>query len=462
MGLEHESERQTLEAKRERRGAPEGRAADFPTELRYTKMATIKRTLREFSADELNDRAASLTYYGVLALFPGLIALLSIVGLVGSSVTDELLSNIRSISPGPARDILESTVQNVAGSRGQAGVAFVIGLLLALNSASGYVAAFTRASNAIYEVEEGRPVWKLKPQQIGIVLVGVLALVLVTSAVVVTGPVAEEVGKVVGVDGGTTVVIWDIAKIPVVLGVVSLLFAFLYKAAPNVKQPGFPFFSPGGVVALAIWLLASALFALYLGTFASYSKTYGSLGGVVAFLVWFWITNLAILFGAEFNAELQRSQQIEAGEPMRLDEPFLEPRDVSKLEKKAKKDQGEGEADGRPEGGTPDGEPDRDRGPEDAAGAGEDEGGREDAGDRGTTDAPGADVAGAPSRGGPTGYRRATPTPAEGGARPATSPDSVARGAVGTQPASPERRAGGVLAPVAAAGAALLWWRRRR
>ena len=448
MGLEHESERQTLEAKRERRGAPEGRAADFPTQLRYTKMATIKRTFREFSADELNDRAASLTYYGVLALFPGLIALLSIVGLVGDSVTDELLSNIRTISPGPARDILESTVENVAGSRGQAGVAFAIGVLLALNSASGYIAAFTRASNAIYEVEEGRPVWKLKPQQIGIVLVMVLALVLVTSAVVVTGPVAEEVGKVFGVDGGTTVAIWDIAKIPVILAVVSVMFAFLYKAAPNVKQPGFPFFSPGGVVALVIWLLASALFALYLGTFASYSKTYGSLGGVIAFLVWFWITNLAILFGAEFNAELQRSQQIEAGEPMRLDEPFLEPRDVSKLEKKARKDQGEGEADGRPEGGTPDGEPDEARGPEypaDAAG----------------TDDPSGDAPTPPPRSsGATGRRKTAGGPA--GAAAGGPPDSVARGVVGTPPAAPERRARGLLAPLTAVGAAVVWWRRRR
>jgi membrane protein len=207
---------------------------------------------------------------------------------------------------------------------------------VALNSASSYISAFTRASNSIYDVEEGRPVWKLKPQQIGIVLVLLLLLVAITVAVVVSGPVAKGVGTVLGV-GDSAVKVWDIAKIPVILIVVSFMFAFLYKAAPNVKQPGFKFVSPGGMVALVIWIIASLLFTLYVAEFASYNKTYGSLGGVIVFLVWLWITNIAILFGAEFNSELQRSQQIEAGEPAPLDEPFLEPRDTSKLDKKAKK-----------------------------------------------------------------------------------------------------------------------------
>jgi membrane protein len=337
MPIEHQDERQTLEAKREPRGAPEGRGPGSPGELGGTsKKETLKRTFKEFSADNLTDWAAALTYYGVLALFPMLIALVSIVGLVGESATDPLLENIGTVAPGPAKDILTSAIENLASNKGAAGIAFVVGLVLALNSASSYISAFTRASNSIYEVEEGRPVWKLKPQQIAITLVLLLLLVAIAVAVTVSGPLAKEAGKLVGASD-SAVKVWDIAKIPLILLAVSFMFAFLYWAAPNVKQPGFKFVSPGGVVALVIWIVASLLFALYVAKFASYNKTYGSLGGVVVFLVWLWITNVAILFGAEFNSELQRSQQREAGEKAPLDEPFLEPRDTSKLEKKEAK-----------------------------------------------------------------------------------------------------------------------------
>jgi membrane protein len=334
VALDYQDDRETVQAKREDRGAPDGRAPDSPTEV--SKVGTLKRTFKEFSADNITDWAASLTYYAVLAIFPAIIALVSIVGLLGSSTTQTLLDNIGTVAPGPAKDILTSAVKNLSSSKGAAGLAFIVGLALALNSASSYISAFTRASNAIYDVEEGRPIWKLKPQQIGITLVLLLLLVLVTVVVAVSGPLAKEVGKVVGV-GDSAVKIWDIAKIPLILLAVSFMFAFLYKTAPNVRQPGFKFWSPGGVVALVIWIVASLLFAFYVATFASYNKTYGAMGGVVVFLIWMWVTNLAILFGAEFNSELQRSQQLEAGEPAPLDEPFLEPRDTAKLDKKANK-----------------------------------------------------------------------------------------------------------------------------
>jgi membrane protein len=337
MALEHEDEKRTVAAKRDERGAADGRATDRPGDLSGTsKKETLKRTFKEFSADKLTDWAAALTYYGVLALFPALIALVSIIGLVGDSATQPLLDNVGKVAPGPAKEILTSTIQNLANSKGAAGIAFVVGLVLALNSASSYIAAFSRASNSIYEVEEGRPTWKLKPQQIGVTLVLLLLLVVIAVAVTVSGPLAEEAGKLIGV-GSSAATIWDIAKIPVILLAVSFMFAFLYWAAPNVKQPGFKFVSPGGVVALVIWIIASLLFAFYVAKFGSYNKTYGSLGGVIVFLLWLWITNVAILFGAEFNAELQRSQQREAGHGAPLDEPFLEPRDASKLEKKAQK-----------------------------------------------------------------------------------------------------------------------------
>ncbi|MBA2342590.1 MAG: YihY/virulence factor BrkB family protein [Thermoleophilaceae bacterium] len=334
MALEHRDDRETVEAKREGRGAEEGRAPDSPRDVSF--MATVKRTFKEFSADNITDWAAALTYYAVLAIFPAIIALVSIIGLVGDSATQTLLDNVGKVAPGPAKDIVTSAIENLASSKGAAGIAFVVGLVLALNSASSYISAFTRASNSIYDVEEGRPIWKLKPQQIGITLVLLLLLVAITVAVAVSGPLAKEVGKVVGASD-SAVKIWDIAKIPIVLLVVAFMFAFLYKTAPNVKQPGFKFFSPGGMLALLVWIIASALFALYVAKFASYNKTYGAMGGVIVFLLWLWITNLAILFGAEFNSELQRSQQREAGEAAPLDEPFLEPRDTSKLDKKAEK-----------------------------------------------------------------------------------------------------------------------------
>ena len=326
------SERETIEAK-ERGGAPAERTPDSPTELSGTsKKETFKRTFKEFSANEGTDKAAALTYYGIQALFPALIALVSILGLIGTSATQPLIENLGTVAPGAAKDIISNTLNNLSKSQGAAGVAFIIGLLLALNSASSYISAFSRASNAIYEVEEGRPIWKLKPAQIGTTLVLLLLLVLVIVGVSVSGPITKELGNLIGA-GGSFATIFDIAKIPVILLVVSFMFAFLYWAAPNVKQPGFKFFSPGGVLALVVWIVASLLFALYVAKFASFNKTYGPLGGIIVFLVWLWITNVAVVLGAQFNAELQRSQQIEGGHEAPLDQPFLEPRDVSKLRK---------------------------------------------------------------------------------------------------------------------------------
>ncbi len=277
-------------------------------------MAVIKRTVSEFRADNLTDWAAALTYYGVLAIFPAIIALVSIVGFVGPSVTQSILDNLKQLTPGPANDILSGAVKHVAGSRGSAGVAFVLGIAIAIWSASGYVGAFARASNAIYEVPEGRPFWKLRPMQLIVTTLMILLLAACAFSVVVTGPVAKQLGDVVGAGSGA-VGAWDIAKWPVIALVVSLMFSVLYFAAPNVKQPGFRWITPGGLLALVVLLIASALFALYVANFASYNKTYGALGGVIAFLVWLWISNIAVLLGAELNAELERSRELAAGEP---------------------------------------------------------------------------------------------------------------------------------------------------
>src|SRR3954453_22486319 len=277
-----------------------GREPEGPTKLGGRSwFGVLKRTGKEFSADNLTDWAAALTYYGILSIFPALIALISILGLVGQSATQPLIDNLGAVAPGPAKQIFTSAIQNLQKSQGAAGVAFVVGLALALWSASGYVAAFMRASNAIYDVEEGRPIWKALPTRVGTTLVMLVMLAAVAIGVVLTGGLARQVGNLIGV-GGTAVDVWNIAKWPVILIVVMTMFAFLYWATPNVKHPKFRWVSPGGIVGVLLWLVASAAFAFYVASFASYNKTYGALGGVIVFLVWLWISNIAVLLGAEF------------------------------------------------------------------------------------------------------------------------------------------------------------------
>jgi membrane protein len=291
----------------------------------------LKRTVREFKEDNLTDWAAALTYYGILAIFPAMIVLVSILGLVGESATQPLIDNLGTVAPGPAKDIFTSALENLQGDQGAAGVLFVVGLLGALWSASGYVAAFMRASNSIYDIEEGRPIWKTLPVRVSLTLVLLVLLAVTTLAVVLTGGLAEKVGDLIGL-GDTAVTAWNFAKWPVLLLVVSLMFALLYWAAPNVKQPGFRWVSPGGILAVIGWLIASAAFAFYVSNFGSYNKTYGALGGVIVFLVWLWISNIMILLGAEFNAELERERAIEGGMRPEDKEPFAEPRDTRKME----------------------------------------------------------------------------------------------------------------------------------
>jgi membrane protein len=285
----------------------------------------LKRTLKEFKRDNLTIWAAALTYYGILSIFPLLLVLVSVLGLLGQSATQPLIDNVGTVAPGPAKDIVTSAIENLQQSKGAAGVLFIVGIAAALWSASGYIAAFMQASNAIWDVEEGRPVWKTIPLRLGITIVTVILLAIMALAVVLTGPLAEQIGNLIGL-GSTAVTVWDIAKWPVLLLIVSFTFAFLYWAAPNVKHPKVQWVSPGGVLAVILWVLASAAFAFYVANFGSYNKTYGSLGGVIIFLIWLWISNIAVLLGAEFNAELERGRQIAAGHPEE-EEPFLPPRD---------------------------------------------------------------------------------------------------------------------------------------
>jgi membrane protein len=291
--------------------------------------SNLRRTVREFQDDNITDWAAALTYYGVLSIFPALLAVVSIIGLMGTSATTALQKNLGSFAPGAAHDILSRAIDQLGNNRGGAGIAFALGLLVALWSASSYIAAFMRAANVIWDVEEGRPIWKTVPIRLGVTLVVVVLLAVSTVAVVITGGLARHTGSLLGV-GSTAVTVWDIAKWPVLLLIVAGIVTLLYFAAPNVRHGGVKRVLPGGLVAVGLWLVVSGLFALYVANFGSYNKTYGTLAAVVVFLVWLWLSNIAILFGAELNAEIARGHRISEGYPEDR-EPYLEPRDTRRI-----------------------------------------------------------------------------------------------------------------------------------
>ena len=288
------------------------------------------RTVKEFQDDNLTDWAAALTYYAILALFPGILVFVALLGVFGQfpDTFNALLDIARQVAPPSAVDSIAGPIEAVIKQKQAANALLGVGLLTALWAASGYVGAFMRAANVIYEVKEGRPFWKLRPLQILVTIVMVLLLAVVAIGIVVTGPLAEAIGNVVGL-GDLAVAAWSYGKWPVMLIVVMGMFAALYWVAPNVKQPHFRWVSPGGIVAVVLWILASVAFGLYVANFSSYDKTYGSLGGAITFLVWLWVTNIALLLGAEFDAELERERELEAGLPAEH-ELQLPPRDAAK------------------------------------------------------------------------------------------------------------------------------------
>lgn len=303
--------------------------AETPTDLpKHAWWSALKRSFREFVDDGLPDWAAALTYYTVLSLFPSVIVLASLVGLV--SDPDRLAENLRQFVPGPAQDTLVGVVQQLAGSASIAGPVAIIGLLAALWASSRYLGGFIRASNAIYGVEEGRPFWKTVPLRIALTVAMMVLFAVTALGVILTGGIAERVGQALGL-GSTGIVVWDIAKWPALALLISLAIAILYWAAPNVQQPGFRWLTPGSALAVLVWAAASAGFAIYVANFGSYNKVYGSLAGVVVFLVWLWLSNLAILFGAEFDAELTRGKEVAQGLPA-SEEPFLPPRDTQAMD----------------------------------------------------------------------------------------------------------------------------------
>jgi membrane protein len=330
-------ERSSTEAEKRERGdgsPTEPVRRDYAPAGTYAKptlFGVLRRTATEFSEDNLTDWAAALTYYGLLSLFPALIAVVSIIGLVGDpdSTTNTLRDIVDRIGPNSAANTFDEPIRQLTESRATAGFALLVSTLVALWSASGYLGAFTRASNVIYETREGRPFWKLRPLQVLLTLAIVVLLALMTVGIVITGPIASAVGGHFGISG-TVVTVWDVAKWVVIAGLFLLMLGLIYYASPNVRQRGFSWITRGGLVALVGWLIASAAFGLYASQFGSYNKTYGSMAGVVIVLIWMWITNLAILFGHELNAEREREIEFKEGMPGADREIQLEPREAPK------------------------------------------------------------------------------------------------------------------------------------
>ncbi|WP_193612708.1 YhjD/YihY/BrkB family envelope integrity protein [Nocardioides lijunqiniae] len=310
---------------------------DSPTDIsKHSWMYVARKTVREFSDDQCTDLAAALTYYAVLALFPAVVALTSVLGLIdqGTKAVETILDIVRDLGGASIVDSVEGPLLELSKSQG-AGLALVLGLAGALWSASGYVVAFGRAMNRIYEMPEGRPVWKLRPAMLLLTVVLVVLVAVVLLALIVTGPVAQAVGDAIGI-GSTAVTVWNIAKWPVLLVVVILIVALLYYSTPNVKQPKFRWVSVGAVLAIVTWIVLSVGFGFYVANFSSYDKTYGTLGGVIAFLLWLWLTNLALLFGAELDAELERGRELQSGIAAE-EEIQLPPRDTRNIEKSREK-----------------------------------------------------------------------------------------------------------------------------
>ena len=298
-----------------------------------SRFYVLRNTVREFQEDQCTDLAAALTYYAVLSLFPALLAMISLLGVFGQGrrTTDAVLDIVADLLPASAVDTIRPTIQQLVEAP-SAGLALVIGVLTALWSASGYVGAFGRAMNRVYEIEEGRPVWKLRPLQVVLTLAGLIMAAAVAFMLAVSGPVARAVGEAIGA-GSVALTIWSIARWPVILLLVVVSVAILYHATPNVKQPKFRWMSVGASLAIMTWMVASVLFGVYVANFGSYNKTYGALAGVIVFLLWLWITNLALLFGAELDAELERGRELQAGLPAER-ELQLPPRDTRVSDKR--------------------------------------------------------------------------------------------------------------------------------
>ncbi|WP_411719644.1 YihY/virulence factor BrkB family protein [Mycetocola sp.] len=294
--------------------APSDAEVRTPPKLRPKDVLPVyRRALGEFAKDQVADVAAGLTYFAVLALFPALLAIVSLLSLVNqdSAVTEQLLALFSSIGPEETVRALRGPIEDLTATPA-AGLGFVVGLLGAILSASGFVRAFSRGMNRIYAVREGRPFLKFQPV---ILLVTVISLVTLTGMaliLVLSGDIAEAVGNMIGLPDAA-ILVWDLAKWPVLAVLAMLILAMLYYTTPNVRQHKFRWLTIGSATALVVWAAATLGFFFYVSNFGNYDRTYGTLGGVIVFLLWLYLSNMAILYGAEVDSEIERVRELRAG-----------------------------------------------------------------------------------------------------------------------------------------------------
>lgn len=332
-------ERRRTDPERQGRDPEHDDKPDAPTHLEKRSWKYIlTRTVREFSSDQCTDAAATLTYYAILAMFPALVATFSLLGVVGQNqeAAEAVMGIVEEVAPGDMAETIRGPIEQLASASG-AGIALIVGIVVALWSASGYVGAFSRVMNRIYEIDEGRPFWKLRPMQLLVTLIAVVSLAIAALTLVLSGDLVKAIGDAIGASSAVQLT-WSIAKWPLLVFVIVFLVAVLYYATPNAKQPKFRWISPGAVVAIVVLAIATFGFGVYVTNFANYDRTYGSLAGVIIFLFWVWIANLALLFGAEFDAELERGRQLQGGIAAE-DDIRLPPRDTRQIEKHEKKEE---------------------------------------------------------------------------------------------------------------------------
>jgi len=290
------------------------RKPSAPWRLRAATWRYIARkVVREFSEDNCTDSAASLTYYAVLSLFPGLIALVSIIGFFGDAeaATGAIMRVIERLAPESVTETLDGVVGAIASSP-SAGFGFVLGLLGAIWFASRYVGAFGRVLNTVYDIDEGRPFWILKPLNLLVTVVMLACVLGMLILLLISGPVADAIGDAFGL-GDTVRSVWNVGKWPVLALLVAATVSVLYYGTPNVRQPRLRWIAVGALLAIGLLAAATVGFTLYVRHFADYDRFYGPLAGIVVFLLWLWIANLALLLGAEVDAEMERGRQLQGG-----------------------------------------------------------------------------------------------------------------------------------------------------
>lgn len=276
----------------------------------------LKRTLVAFYDDQMTHHAAALTYYALMSLLPTMLLCVSLLGLLGQypATYDAILDYLRDLVPQSTLGAVDAALRGALRSEGTAAGALAVSVLVALYGTTGLLEAARRALNVVFDARQGRSFLRRKATDVAstVVLVGLILVTLVF--VFVGGGLARDIFDALGL-GSTAVSAWRAARWPAAYLVATLVFAFLYYVTPDVKQRAFHWITPGAVVGVALWLLASIGFSLYLSHFTSFNATYGSLGAALVLVVWLWLTNVALLFGAELNAEIEREKELSEGVP---------------------------------------------------------------------------------------------------------------------------------------------------